>query len=142
MQNISRFQACRPIRNSLFIDEQRERDAGLFPKEICVIEIAQPDRRQLSSFIMETGLVFAQLRDVLAAKNSPIVPQEDQNRGSSLPKRAKPDLPSTRIRQDDLGQCSGKRKCHVVSLIISDPAAVQTVTPYYCSWTRSSLKAS
>lgn len=68
----------------------------MFPKEICVSEIAQTDRGQLSSFIMETGLVFAQLRDVLATENSAVVPQEHQNRGSSLPKGAKPDLPSTR----------------------------------------------
>jgi hypothetical protein len=90
---------------------------------------------------METGLVFAQLRDVLAAKNSPIVPQENQNCGCSLPKRAESHLASTRIRQDDRGQRFGKRKCHLVSLIISEAAPSQIVTPYYCSWTRSSSKA-
>jgi hypothetical protein len=142
MQNVSRSQACSPIRNSIFIDEQRELDACLFPKDTRISEIAQPDCGQLSSCIMEAGLVFAQLRDVLTTKNSSIVPQEDQNRGSSVPKRAKPDLPSTRFRQDDRGQSFGKRKCHVVSLIISEPAAGQTVRPYYCSWTRSSSKVS
>ena len=114
MQNISRFQACSPIRNSLFIDEQRERDARFFPKEICVSEIAQPDGRQLSSCIMETGLVFAQLRDVLAAKNSSIVAKKDDHGRPAFPERAEAGFAPIGIRQYDIRQRFAQRTAHSI----------------------------
>jgi hypothetical protein len=66
----------------------------------------------LSSCVMETGLVLAQLRDVLATENSPIMTKESKNRRSLLPKRAESYLVSTCIGQDDRGQCLSKGKCH------------------------------
>jgi hypothetical protein len=90
MQDVGCFEVCGPIRNPLLIHEQREGDACFFSKKIRVSEITQPDRRNLSSCVMETGLVLAQLRDVLATENSPIMTKENKNRRSMLPKRAEP----------------------------------------------------
>jgi hypothetical protein len=45
--------------------------------------------------------MLAQLRDVLAAEDSSIVTQKQQNGWFSLPKRAQPYLVSARFRQND-----------------------------------------
>jgi len=60
----------------VFIDQQWKRDAGLFPELLGVSNIAQPDGSQIGALGGELGGVVAQLRDVLAAKDSTIVPQE------------------------------------------------------------------
>jgi hypothetical protein len=48
--------------------------------------------------------VFAQLRDVLAAENSTVVPQENQDSGSRLPKGPEPDLAAIGVGKNDAGQ--------------------------------------
>ena len=58
---------------ALFVDEQREVDAGFLAENAGVVTVAEADRRQGRALITEGSLVFAQLRDVLAAENSPIV---------------------------------------------------------------------
>jgi hypothetical protein len=77
VQHVRCFQACSPIRNSIFIHQQRECDACFFPKGIRVFEIAEADRGELCSLILETDLVITQLRDVLATENSAVVAQEN-----------------------------------------------------------------
>jgi len=46
--------------------------------------------------------VFAQLRDVLAAKDSSIVPKKNQNGRLLGPQRAKKNLPPVAIGKNDL----------------------------------------
>ncbi len=56
--------------------------------------------------------MLAQLRDVLAAEDSTVVPQEDQDRGLVLPKRAEPDLAASGVRKHDAGQGFAERAGH------------------------------
>jgi hypothetical protein len=57
-------------------------------------------------------LVFAQLRDVLAAEDSTIVSQEDHDRGSVSPKRTQPELLPLAIRQRNIYQTAAEAGCH------------------------------
>jgi hypothetical protein len=56
--------------------------------------------------------VLAQLRDMLAAEDSPVVPQENQNGRLIPPKRAELDLAPIGIRQYNAGQRLAERAGH------------------------------
>ena len=73
MQQVADPQFGNTISNAFFIDEQRKRDAGLLPEEVPIVLVTQPDGGQVGSFVAKFRLVFAQLRDVLAAEDSAIV---------------------------------------------------------------------
>jgi hypothetical protein len=104
VQEVGFPQARRAIRRALAVYQKRERDAGFLAEQAGVAGVAQAYRGQVRSFVFERLLMFAQLRDVLAAENSPVVPQKNQHGGLTLPKRAEPDLAPIGIRQHDAGQ--------------------------------------
>jgi len=112
VQEIRFSQARCAIRSALIVYQERERDAGLFAEQTGVVGVAQAYRRQIRSLVFERLLVLAQLRDVLAAKESTIVPKENQHGGLTLPKRAEPDLTRIGIRQNDAGQRIAERAGH------------------------------
>jgi hypothetical protein len=56
--------------------------------------------------------LFAQLRDVLAAKYSAVVSEKDHNSRPLLPQRTKPDLIAFRVGQDDRRQTLADRCGH------------------------------
>jgi hypothetical protein len=62
------------VRVPFGIDQQGKHDAALLAKQPSIIQITQSDRGQRSSCLPELVLLFAQLRNVLAAENSAIVP--------------------------------------------------------------------
>ena len=80
MEHVGNSQPGSSISNAFFIDEQRKRDAGLLPEEVAIVLVTQPDGGNAGSFKVEFRLVLAQLRDVLAAEDSAIVPQKDHHR--------------------------------------------------------------
>jgi len=49
----------------------------------------------------ELLFVLAQLRDVLAAEDSPVMPKKHHHSGALLPQGPEPHLTSVRIRQND-----------------------------------------
>jgi hypothetical protein len=98
VQKIRFPQARRAIRRALIVYQKRERDAGLFAEQAGVVGIAQAHRRQVRSFFFEGLLVLAQLRDMLAAEDSSVVPQENQHGVLTLPKRTEPDVAPIGIR--------------------------------------------
>ena len=55
---------------AFLIDKQRKRDSGLFAEELGVVPVAQSNCRDAGSSAPEFCLVFAQLRDVLAAEET------------------------------------------------------------------------
>src|SRR5206468_11193240 len=55
-------------------------------------------------------LVRAQLRDVLAAEDSAVVPQEDEDRRPGLPERPEPDLAPVDVRQADVRERGRDRR--------------------------------
>ncbi len=56
--------------------------------------------------------MLAQLRDVLAAKNSAVMTKKNKNSGAALPKRAELHVTSANVRQDDRRQFFGKGGFH------------------------------
>ena len=61
------------IGTAFLVDQERERDAGVFTEHARVIAIAEADGGDVRAFGFERFIVFAQLRDVLAAENSTVV---------------------------------------------------------------------
>ena len=82
------------------IDEKRKLDAGFLTEKPGIAGVAQSDDSKMSAFLLELGFKFAQLRDVLSAKDSTVVPKEDQHGRSRLPQR-----PETRGLAVDVGEC-------------------------------------
>jgi hypothetical protein len=85
VKKICGLQARRMIRLPFFVDQQRERDSGFLTEQRGVARITQPDSGQLGALASELCFVFAQLRDVLAAKNSAVVAQENDHGRVGLP---------------------------------------------------------
>jgi hypothetical protein len=73
------------VRLTLFIHEQRKCDAGFFAEKAGIVAVAQADGGEGSALVQEGLLVFAQLRDVLAAKNSAVVAKKNDDGGFALP---------------------------------------------------------
>jgi hypothetical protein len=69
---------------------------------VAIVLVAQPDGGQAGSFLAKLRFVLAQLRDVLAAEDSAIVPQKDHDRGPFGPQRSQPDRMAFRIGQSDV----------------------------------------
>jgi hypothetical protein len=88
MQQGSVAQANSFVGLALVVDEKRELDAGFIAEEFRVAGIAQSNNSNVCAFLFEFFFKCAQLRDMLAAKNSPIVAQKDQDGWSALPQRA------------------------------------------------------
>jgi len=72
------------------IDEKRELDAGFLAEKFGIAGIAQANHGQMRAFLLELGFKFAQLRDVLSAKNSTVMPKKDHHGRSTLPQRSEP----------------------------------------------------
>lgn len=77
MQQIGDTQISNCIRLALLINQQWKGDPRFFLKNPRVIPVAQTDRRQPGALVYELRFVLAQLRDVLSAKDSSIMPQEN-----------------------------------------------------------------
>ena len=65
---------------AFFVHQQRKADAGFVAEGAGIGAIAKPDRGQPSSAFSKRLFVRAQLRDVLTAENSTVMPQEDDHR--------------------------------------------------------------
>jgi hypothetical protein len=68
-----------------FIDEQGKVDSRFFAENTGIVAVSKTDGCEGSAFVEEGLLVFAQLRDVLAAKNSPVVTKKNDNGRLGLP---------------------------------------------------------
>lgn len=90
------------------VDEKRELDASFFAEELGIAGIAQPDDSEVSAFLLELGFEFAQLRDVLSAKDSTVVAKEDHDGGSTLPQGAEASRIAIGVRKRDSGQLAAE----------------------------------
>src|SRR4026207_453126 len=91
------------------VDRERKSDARFVAKNTGIIPVAEADSGERRALLAECWFMFAQLRDVLAAENSPIVPEEHNYRRLPLPERAQPEVAAVHIRQYDLCQCLAQR---------------------------------
>jgi hypothetical protein len=107
MQDVRLPQSHGQVCHALLVDQQRKRDAGLFTKCPRIRPIPQPDSCEI-----QLVLVFAQLRDMLAAEDSSIVTEKDHHGRRRLPKRAQADFAAIAIGQNDIGERRAKRVGH------------------------------
>ena len=116
VENIGAAQARGPVSQPVLVYQKREIDAGLFPKEPRVGPITQPYCGQIRTPLPERLLPFAQLRDMLPAEESPIVPEEDHDGRLAFPKRAKADFPALFVGQGDGRERLAQRAGHCASI--------------------------
>ena len=112
MHQVSRFQLGGAVGNAIGIDQQREGDACLLAKGASIVHVAKPDRRERGSGLLEFILVCAQLRDVLAAEDSAIVAEKDDDGRIRFPKRAQPELAASTFGQHNVCQFRAERLRH------------------------------
>jgi hypothetical protein len=73
---------------ALIVNEKWKLNAGFFAEKSGVLDVAQADHGDLRTFAAELLLKFAQLRDVLSAKDSTIMTKKDQHCRAFCPQRA------------------------------------------------------
>ena len=73
------------IRFAFVIDQKRELDAGFLAEEPGIARIAQANHGQMRAFLLELSFKFAQLRDVLSAEDSTVMPKKDHHGRSAFP---------------------------------------------------------
>src|SRR5258707_9035627 len=119
MQQVRGFQFCGSISQPLLVDQQRKRDPGFLAEKPRVLAVPQSDGGQSGALFPEGFLVLAQLRDVLTAENSAVVPQKNKHRGPARPQKTENYFPSIATGKSDLRQPGPKRFFHDVSILSS-----------------------
>ena len=99
MEKVCGFQFHSVVGLTKFVNEKGKRDAGFLAKFSRIHRVTEADGGQGRSLLTNGGFVFAQLRDVLAAKDSAVVTQEDHDGRLSVPEGAEPDIASIGIGQ-------------------------------------------
>lgn len=74
MQQISGTQVGDSVSLPPFVDQQGKRYSRFFAENFRIVSVAKSDGGERRALIQKGLFVFAQLRDVLPAKNSAIVP--------------------------------------------------------------------
>jgi hypothetical protein len=112
VQNIGGAELGDSVCLALLVDQEREIDGGLFAEDASVVSIAEADRGDKGAFVPEGLLVLAQLRDVLAAKDSAIVTKENDNGGLALPQGTETDFAAVGIGKRDVRELTTERIAH------------------------------
>ena len=94
------------------IDEKRELDSGFLAEELGVAGIAQSNRGKACASFFELGFKFAQLRDVLAAKDSTVMPKKDHYGRPRLPQRSETSRLAVDVRECYSSQLAAERFAH------------------------------
>ncbi len=97
------------VRAALFVDQQGEGDPGVLAEEAGVVGVPQADGGEGGAGLLDLRLVIAQLRDMVAAEDSPVVAQEDQHRGSIFPQRTEANFLAVWIREFNGGEAGTQR---------------------------------
>ena len=81
MEKVGGFEIGDFVGLAVLVDEQGEVDAGFLLEDAGVVGVAEADGGEGGVFFAKGLLVFAQLRDVLAAEDSAVVAKEDEDGG-------------------------------------------------------------
>lgn len=125
VQEIRRFQLRGMISLTSFVDQKRKGNTRFFAKHARIIPVAKADCREHCFFTAEGWLVFAQLRDVLAAKDSAVVPEKNQDSRLLGPQGPETRVPPIAIGQYDVSKFAAKRRFHVSRVLSSASRAVK-----------------
>ena len=104
MQEIGGLQLRSAIGLTLFVYEERESNSSFLAKLSGINGITEPDCSQHCSFVTKALFVFAQLRDVLTAKDSAVVTQENYDGRSFIPQGSEPHLTVVAVRKRYKGE--------------------------------------
>jgi hypothetical protein len=96
----------------VLVDEEWEVDACFLLKYAGVVCIAEADGGECGVLFAEGLLVFAQLRDVLAAKDSAVMAEENQDSGIRFPKQAEANGLAECVGKNDIGEPLTERFGH------------------------------
>ncbi len=88
---------------ALLVDQQWEIDLSILAEVTGVLDIAQSDGDKLGALLLKVLLVLAQLRDMLAAKDSAPVAKKNNDCRSIRPERAKTRGVSVHIGKSNAG---------------------------------------
>jgi hypothetical protein len=94
----------RAVGLAFFVDQQGKRDFRVLTEMLGILDVAKPDRDETGAFLAKVLLVFAQLRDVLAAEDSAIVAKKYDHRRGLGPKRAEARGMAIHVGQSYSGQ--------------------------------------
>ena len=103
VKQVGARKARRAVSLALLIHQQREGNAGLFAEESRITPVSKADGRQCRPFLVEGLLAFAQLRNVLAAEDSAVMAEEDENRGPLRPQGPQAEFAPVGIGQNKGG---------------------------------------
>jgi hypothetical protein len=102
VQHIGHAQVCDFVGLAPFIDQQGKIDSRFFPENSRIVAVPEADGCERSAFVEEGLLVFAQLRDMLSAKNSSIMAEKNDNGGSALPQRSQSNFLPKSVGKSDV----------------------------------------
>ncbi len=100
-------------------------DPGFLAKLPGVNGIAEANCGENCSFATEGLFMFAQLRDVLAAKDSAVVTQENHDGGLLIPQGAKPRLAAVAIGKRDERELMAEGSFHATLILCSAHGTVK-----------------
>jgi hypothetical protein len=116
VEQIGSLETGGAIGGSFLVNQQRESNSGVLAKNACIIAVSQAHRCKICSALVKFRLMFAQLRDVLAAEDSSVMTKKDDDGGPLLPQRAQTDSVAIRVRQGDAREGFAERVGHVYKL--------------------------
>ncbi len=116
MEDVGLLQLQRAIGFAIFIHQQGKLDVGFVAEEGGVLKVTQTDSGQRGSFFAELLFIFAQLRDVLSAEDSAIMPKEHHHGGAGAPQRSQLHRAFIHVRQRDFGKSAAVRFSHGMPL--------------------------
>jgi len=99
------------VGSASFIHEQGKLQAGLFAEGAGMAHVAETDCGNRTPGLPDGVLVAAQLRDMLPAEDSAVVPEKHQGGRTCLPQSAETDRIACRRGKDDAFQ-SGSQAAH------------------------------
>jgi hypothetical protein len=111
----------RPVSLPMLVDQQGKAYAGVFAEYFGVAHIAQPNGCNARAFRQKFCLVVTQLRDMLAAKYSAVMPKKCDHRRTRGPERSQLNRVALRVRQHDGGQAAADSFTHFPILERRDP---------------------
>ena len=104
VQQVGFFQLKFLIGHALIVNQQRKGDVAFLAEQAGVIDVAQADGGQACATLLKFLKVLAQLRDMLRAEDSTIVPEKDDHRGRVRPQGTEMHGFAIDVRQGDGGQ--------------------------------------
>jgi hypothetical protein len=113
VQQVSGAEAGDFVGAAFLVNQQRKIDSRFPLKNARVVAVAQADGCEASAFPTKRWLVFAQLRDVLAAKDSSVMAKKHQDGSLSLPQRSQADFPAGGVGKNNVEETLAKSFRHV-----------------------------